>query len=95
MKISYKLNKIYPEVQYVATLDPLPMATTNPELTEAKVTKKRFGSKGITVEEQKEFDLSFVSFCYHIFMGYNLRDITSKYTGNDYTFDHKIIGSNK
>lgn len=91
MKIKYQINKTYPEVQYLARIVDLPMATFNPELTESKVTKERLPRKGITVTEDKELKINIFILFWYLLNGYNLLSITERKTGQMYTFNHELV----
>lgn len=90
MKITYSIHKSYPEVQYLATYEPLPMATTNPQLTETKVAKKRLEKKGITVVEDKELQIGILKLFWYFFIGLTLRQIVQKIHKEEYTFNHQV-----
>lgn len=90
MKITYSIHRLYPDVQYVATLDPLPRATTNPELTEAKVTRKRLDKKGITVVEDKEMQINILVLFWYFLIGLTLRQIVEKRSKHNYSFNHQV-----
>ena len=90
MKITYSIHKSYPDVQYVATLDPLPMATANPEFTEAKITKKRLDKKGITVVEDKEMQINILLLFWYFLRGMTLRQIVEKRSKHEYSFNHQV-----
>ena len=90
MKITYSIHKKYPDVQYLATYDPLPMATVNPELTEAKLTKKRLDRKGITVVKDKEMQINILVLFWYFLMGLTLRQIVEKRSKHEYSFNHQV-----
>ena len=94
MKITYSIHKSYPDVRYVATYDPLPMATTDPEITEAKVTKRRLDNKGITVVEDKEMQINIFLLFWYFWQGLTLRQIIQKIHKEEYTFNHKVQPTN-
>ena len=90
MKITYSINKSYPDVQYLATYDPLPMATTEPLLTETKVTKKRLDRKGITVVENKELEIGILKLFWYLLIGLTLRQVVEKVHKEKYIFNISI-----
>lgn len=91
MKIKYSINKSYPDVQYIAKIVNLPMATFNPELTETKVTKERLQRKGMTIVEDKELEINIISLFWFLLVGHSIESIIKEKTGHEYTFNHKIL----
>lgn len=90
MKIEYQVNKTLPDVQYLANIKDIPMATTNPELTVVKVEKTRLDRKGITFTENKSVDISVFEFIWSVLHSKSLKQIVEEKTGDMYTFNHKF-----
>jgi hypothetical protein len=92
MKIKYKVNKRYPNVQYIAQMESVPMAQVITDdmipTPPPKINKQRVeGGRGITVEEERELNISVLSLCFFLLRGLNLKDIIRKLKKDDYPFD--------
>lgn len=92
MKIRYKVNKSLPDVQYLARIENMPMASFIDEhsipTNYIKVVKERLDRPGILIEEEKEIKISRWKLAIYILFGMSMKDII-KIKNND-NYPHNI-----
>jgi hypothetical protein len=96
MKIKYKTNKWFPDIQYVAIMENIPMAqihyfTDDMPSQPIQVTKKRLEKAGITKTIEKEIEIGFIQLLFYIDVGYTLKDIIKINSGDGFPFEIELI----